>query len=151
MAITVTNQNEFQSAVDNHASQIVIEGDFANKVLIVRATGKVSWLVSVIFFFISLTILTYSPYVQSFVSNSPPLGINQIVEKPPIYESKPYDKNLKPVQKFQTQEQSLPGVVFITLAISIIFCGVALFLSKRNKYHIVEHAQNHLVLQMKRH
>lgn len=151
MAITVTNQNEFQSAVDNNALQIVIEGDFATKVLIVRATGKVSWLISVIFFFISLTIFTYSPAMQTFFSNSPPKGLNLIVEKPPVYQPKSYDKNLELVQKFQTQEQSLPGVAFFTLAVSLIFCGVALFLSKRNKYHIIEHAQNHLVLEMKHH
>lgn len=138
MAITVTNQNEFQSAVDNNASQIVIEGDFANKVLIVRATGKVAWLVSVIFFFISLTILTYSPAIRSFFIQFPPIGINQTLEKAPVYETKPQGKN-----------EGIPKVLFFTLGISIITCGGALFLSKRNKYHIIEHKKNHIILQMK--
>lgn len=144
MAITVTNQNEFQSAVDNNASQIIIEGDFANKVLIVRATGKVAWLVSVIFFFISLTILTYSPAIRSFFIQYPPAGINQTLEKAPVFET-----GLKPMSKPQEKNEGLPKVLFLTLGISIITCGGALFLSKRNKYHIIEHKRNHIVLQMK--
>lgn len=144
MAITVTNQNEFQSAMDNHASQIVIEGDFANKILIVRATGKVAWLVSVIFFFISLAILTYSPSVRSLINQFPPKGINQVVEKPPLYRT-----DMKSIKMpLMSKDDSLKFLV-LTLAISIVSCGGALFLSKKNKYHIVEHSQKHLVLKIK--
>lgn len=144
MAITVTNQSEFESAVDNNASEIVIEGNFANKILIVRATGKVAWIVSVIFFFISLAILTYSPSINSFISQFPPKGINQIVEKPPLYQ-----QNLTSIKKTLVDKDGLPKVLILTLAVSIISCGGALFLSKRNKYHITEHKHNHLILKIK--
>jgi hypothetical protein len=43
---TVRTEKEFADALNNDAETIEIEGDLANKIIKIRATGKVAWLVA---------------------------------------------------------------------------------------------------------
>ena len=43
---TVTNATELGKAVENEEQEITIEGDLANKVVKIKATGKVAWVIA---------------------------------------------------------------------------------------------------------
>ena len=47
MATQVTNEKELTEALRNESSEIEIEGDLANKVIRIKARGKVAWAVAI--------------------------------------------------------------------------------------------------------
>ncbi len=137
MAITVKDQAELESAISKKVPEIEIEGDLANKVLKIKATGKIAWVISFVSVILSLSF---------FISTLSSLNLKR--EASLQYSTASVEVSKSQKMYFKEEPSKIPLLV-AALAIGLISGGIAIFLTYKNKYRIIETAKNKLTLKLK--
>ena len=115
MAIQATNEKELTEAINNGSSEIEIEGDLANKVIRIKATGKVAWAVA-----IGAIIVAIGIVVLTIFNSKANIPLIAFIEP---NSTQIFDTNLA------------ISMIAITIIVSIISLGIALF-NKLRFYNI---------------
>jgi len=80
MSTYVKNEKELNKAIQSNADTIYIEGDLGNKVMKIKATGNVAWVVA--FGAITVAVIAILSIPTTAGSSAPAAGISGIVAAP---------------------------------------------------------------------
>lgn len=73
----VNNEKDLANAINNNQDEIIIEGDLSKKIIRIKTTGKVSWLVAVGTVSVAVILVLKTPIVLA--GGTPALAVEGIV------------------------------------------------------------------------
>ena len=152
MATKVTNQTELAIAMSAKAPEIIIEGDLAKKILKIRATGNVAWVIS-----IAMLLLVFIYGVDTFgILKSPQKSYDSAPVSSPYttggdFPSAPETTgtvHYKMVMPLEEKEQKFSFAI-IPLLIAIGSAGIAILLANKYKNYFIKEDKDKLTLNLK--
>ena len=132
MSINCKTPEDLAKAIKNNEDSILIEGDLKNKVICIKATGKVAWGVCVASLTAAIAFYTATP--TTTVTMTPAVGTMSLVG----------GIGATAVAATTIGSAAVPAVI-----IGVAAGGIGALNTLRDRYKIVEKDKNHIRLQRK--